>query len=84
MKKSNSNIVIGITHGIKKDTGKEYTIIFYTVCIDDRYGEGVEGKQAFFNKNITHVKIGDSVLFSCSSKSDGRVYFDDVYVVKKK
>lgn len=81
--KSNNQVVIGITHGKRKNTQQDYTIIFYSVEIDSQYGEGVEGKSAYFNKNISHVKVGDNVLFSCSNKN-GNVYFDDVYVVKKK
>ena len=81
--KSKNQIVIGITHGKRKNTQQDYTIIFYSVEIDKQFGEGVEGKSAYFNKNISHVSIGDSVLFACSNKN-GNVYFDDVYVVKKK
>lgn len=81
MKSASNQVVIGVTHGIRKNTQQEYTIIFYSVAIDEAYGEGVEGKSAYFNKNITHVHVGDSVLFSCSNKN-GHVYFDDVYVVK--
>lgn len=75
--------VIGITHGKRKDTQQDYTIIFYSVEINKLYGEGVEGKSAYFNRNVTNVNVGDSVLFSCVEKN-GKVYFDNVYVVKNK
>lgn len=77
------NKVIGITHGQRRETGAEYTIIFYINPVNENYGEGFEGKKVYIPKNITNVKVGDCVKFFGEPSADGsKVFITEVIPVK--
>ena len=77
------NKIIGIVHGNRKDTGAEYTMLFYINPVNPNYGEGCEGKKVYISKNITNVKVGDCVKFFGEPSADGKkVFITEVIPVK--
>lgn len=75
--------VIGITHGKRKNTNKDYTIIFYTVPVNPEYGIGQEGKYCYLDGNIKNIQIGDSIVLDFSTTNDGKNYVKSVTVINK-
>lgn len=76
--------VIGITHGKRKNTGLDYTIIFYTVPVNPIYGKGLEGKYCYLSGNVTNIEIGDSIFLNFTTSSSGNNYVQSVTVLNKK
>lgn len=77
------NKVIGITWGNRKETGADYTIIFYVNAVNPNYGVGVEGKKVYISKKVDNIKVGDYVKFFGEPSADGKkVFITEVIPVK--